>query len=106
MPIGNFVGTWNNTNKNTGAWIRLEIATKGNMIAVHFFGNCTPTPCDAGTAMAVYAGNPFIVTADAGFATRKHTLTLTGSTLHGTTFTHFTDGSGRADFTSEDDYTK
>ncbi len=102
--ITDFVGVWQNVDPNTRDWIRVEITAQGNTLTAHFFGACTPTPCDAGSTSTTYAGSPVSMTLVESFATRTFTLTLNGSILHITTFTHFTDNSGRPDYTIQDDF--
>ncbi len=102
--ITSFVGTWQNIDPNTRGWVRIEISAEGNTLFAHFFGACTPTPCDAGSTSAPFEGNPVHMHADESFATRDFTLSLAGDTLYVTTFTHFTDNSGRADYTRQDDF--
>jgi serine/threonine protein kinase len=102
--ITDFVGVWQNVDANTRDWIRVEITAQGNTLTAHFFGACTPTPCDAGSTSTTYAGSPVSMTLTGSFATRTFTLTLNGSILHITTFTHFTDNSGRPDYTIQDDF--
>jgi len=98
------VGTWQNSDPNTRDWVSIEITAQGNTLSAHFFGACTPTPCDAGSTSTSYTGNPVHLHLIESFATRDFTLTLTGSNLHVTTFTHFTDNSGRSDYTIQDDF--
>jgi hypothetical protein len=102
--IQSFVGIWYNVDTNTRDWVRVEISADGNILVAHFFGACTPTPCDAGTTTAPYNGNPMHMHLVASFATRDFTLLLQGNILHITTFTHFTDNSGRQDYTIHDDF--
>ena len=102
--ITRYVGKWQNVDPNTRDWVRIEISAAGNTLVAHFYGACSPTPCDAGSASATFAGDPVHMHADESFATRDFTLSLAGNTLHVTTFTHFTDNSGRADYTIQDDF--
>jgi hypothetical protein len=102
------VGNWMNTDPNTGGWIRVQITQYGGSYSVHIWGACTPTPCDGGSAPLVMDGP---TTAHAffnhGFATRNMTfLLLSPSELKVTTFTHFTDNSGRSDYTKIDTFYK
>ena len=102
--IASFVGVWQNVDSHTRGWIRIEITAQGNTLVAHFFGACVPTPCDAGSASAPFEGNPVHLYAVESFATRDFTLSLAGDTLYVTTFTHFTDNSGRSDYTAQDDF--
>lgn len=102
--ITNYVGTWQNSDPNTRDWVSVDITAQGNTLTAHFYGACTPTPCDAGSTSATYQGSPVYLHMVESFATRDFTLTLSGSILHVTTFTHFTDNSGRSDYTVQDDF--
>lgn len=102
--LRNFIGIWYNVDTQTRDWVRVEISADGNILVAHFFGACSPTPCDAGSTTAVYNGNPVQMHMVESFATRDFTLLLQGNILHITTFTHFTDNSGRADYTVYDDF--
>ncbi len=102
--IVSFVGVWQNVDPHTRDWIRIEVIAQGNTLVAHFFGACEPTPCDAGSASALFEGNPVHLHAVESFATRDFTLSLAGDTLHVATFTHFTDNSGRSDYTAQDDF--
>jgi len=106
VSASDYAGTWNNVDPNTRAWVRVVIALQGNTITAHFYGACSPTPCDAGSASASFNGNPVHVTLNNGFAVRSITLLLSGSTLQVTTATHFTDNSGRGDYTTQDNFQK
>jgi hypothetical protein len=104
--ITSFVGVWYNIDPNTRSWVRIEITAQGNTLTAHFFGSCIPTACDAGSTSTLFAGNPVRLHLVESFATRDFTLSLQGDVLHVTTFTHFTDNSGRTDYTSQDDFRK
>jgi hypothetical protein len=70
------------------------------------FGNCTPSWCDAGTQAAPFdAVRPtsFTMVFVESFATRTLDFVLLPSgELRLTNHTHFTDSSGRADYTIVD----
>jgi hypothetical protein len=108
IPIESFVGTWLNNNSSTRDWTKIEITSEGGALFAHIWGACHPTDCDAGIASATYNGNPARMSIDSGFAIFSFTFSLneSGNTLHVTTFTHYTDNSGREDMTSEDDFHK
>jgi hypothetical protein len=105
-PIESFVGTWLNVDTNTKNWTKIEITSGGDTLTAHIWGSCSPTDCDAGSTSAIYSGNPVLMILDHGFAIRNFTFSLNGDTLHVTTFNHYTDNSGRADRTDEDDFRK
>ena len=62
--------------------------------------------CSDDGASARYSGNPVLMIIDDGSEKYNFTLSLNGDTLHVTTFTDYTDNSGRADQTLEDDFRK
>ena len=62
--------------------------------------------CDEDTVSARYGGNPVLMFSDHGSATYNYTLSSNGDTLHVTTFMDYTDNSGSADETLEDDFRK
>ena len=99
-------GTWVNTDPATRDITRIGIAQQADgSLVMHGYGACVPTDCDWGTALLTLSGGQYAATYTFSFATVQLTLTQTGSTLHATTATHFTDSSGRADFTTSDDFT-
>jgi len=103
-----FVGNWMNIDPNTGGWIRAVITQYGESYSVHIWGACTPNPCDGGSAPLVVDG-PTAAHAffNHGFATLNMTfLLLSQGELQITTFTHFTDNSGRTDYTRIDTFYK
>lgn len=97
-----YVGVWRNGDPATRSWTTIEVTQKGDALVAHFWGACVPSDCDAGVTSAPYTGNPVHMYLDHGFATRSYTLMMAGDYLGVTTFTHFTDKSGRADYVSED----
>jgi len=97
-----YVGVWRNVDPATRSWTTIEITQKVDALVAHFWGACVPSDCDAGVTSAPYTGNPVDMYLDHGFATRSYTLALAGDHLRVTTFTHFTDKSGRADYVSGD----
>lgn len=99
-------GTWVNTDPATRDITHIAIAQQPDgSLVMHGYGACQPTDCDWGTAPLTFTAGQGTATYTFSFATVQLTLTQTGSTLHATTATHFTDGSGRADFTTSDDFT-
>jgi hypothetical protein len=103
-PATAYVGTWHNTNSNTQTWVSIEINLQGDYIVAHFYGACSPTPCDDGSASARFSGSPVHLSLDPGFEVETFVLNVTGTTLQVTTFTHFTDHSGRSDYTAQDTF--
>jgi hypothetical protein len=102
------IGTWinDNTVPDTRGWVSIDIAASGNNISAHFFGDCEPDPCDAGSASTAFTGTSFKVPLITDFKTQTITLSLAGGTLQVKTFTHFTDNSGRADMTKTETFHK
>jgi len=103
-PTAAFAGTWYNVDPNTGNWVRIEITLQENTITAHFWGACKSTPCDAGSASTLFDGNPVQVSLYEDYGVEQITLFLTGEILQVTTYTHFTDNSGRSDFTTQDNF--
>lgn len=105
-PLESFTGVWQNVDKNTGSWTFIEVTKQSKVVIAHFWGSCEPTDCDAGITSGIYEGNPVSLAKDQSFATYKFTLRLEEGVLHVTTFTHFTDNSGRKDKVTEDYFRK
>ena len=101
---GALVGTW--TNKTSNNVVKAVITDKGGKLEVDIYGACTPSPCNWGVVAAV----PYAATVSGGaaaafnanysfsFSTVIVIGHLQGAELVLETLTHFTDGSGRADF--------
>ena len=98
-------GTWFNVDAKTRGLVQIEI--KGNKI--HPYGACHPDPCDWGVlkaksfAQTVDSGLAVALLAkqNTGFSHVEITLSLErDGRLRAEVFTHFTDGSGRADYRS------
>jgi len=103
--LGAFPGTWKNVDPNTRGLVQIDIAATSNGVTVRPWGSCSPTPCDWGTqSVAVPSGaSAFDVHWDHGFATvDQHYQLNADGTLTVTGFTHFTDNSGRTDYTADD----
>jgi len=112
-PIESFVGIWHNTGSNPEGWPKIVIASEGGTLFANIRYTCEqpvywtfPKDCEAGVTSARYSGNPVLMIIDSGSETYNFTLSLNGDILHVTTFTDYTDNSGRADSTSEDDFRK
>jgi hypothetical protein len=102
------VGTW--TNKTSNNVVKAVITDSGGKFEVNLYGACVPTPCNWGAV----AGRPYAATVSGGaavafsadysfsFATVIVVGHLSGEELILETLTHFTDGSGRADFYFEE----
>lgn len=105
--LGQFQGNWINTNSATKSLVRLVI--RGT--EVHPFGKCHPNPCDWGELPAVAygpsTGAAVRRSAEALVATRHTSYSevifviepVRNHDLRVSTFTRFTDNSGRTPFT-------
>jgi hypothetical protein len=98
------VGTW--INKTSNNVVKAVITDHGGKLEVNLYGACVPTPCNWGAVAAM----PYAATVSGGaavalsanysfsFSTVIVIGHLAGKDLILETLTHFTDGSGRADF--------
>jgi len=108
--INQFVGHWRNADPNTRGITQLLIGVQANKVMVHAWGQCTPQDCDWGVVPGyAYAHNvsenmmagTAAVTAfyKTGFSETIIVLHAVGNQLKANTFTHFTDNSGRSNYT-------
>ncbi|HLO88557.1 MAG TPA: hypothetical protein VK203_26605 [Nostocaceae cyanobacterium] len=103
-----FVGTWVNTNPNTGGITRVVITSAGgNKLNIEAFGKCQPSDCKWGKTNLVTYGNSVqdanhrygTATYNPGFAETLLTLDLRNkNALTVQNFTRFTDNSGRQNY--------
>lgn len=104
-------GTWFNVDANTRGLVQIEIHDN----KIHPYGACLPNPCDWGVLKA----KSFAQTVDSGLAVAlvakqstsfshvEITLSLErDGRLRAEAFTHFTDGSGRADYRTVNFFTR
>lgn len=100
-------GDWQNVDPNTRGIV--EIVIKGTK--VHPFGACHPTACDQGVVKAKSFASSvdssdirrLVAKEHTGFSQVEITLLLEpDGRLRADRFTHFTDGSGRADYSAVD----
>ncbi len=106
-PLNEWLGAW---NKNAGELVSLSVSNSGGNLSVAVKGQCSPNPCDWGSAAATAYSNSaatdpssntdaIIATFNQGFATKTVVLDgRAGDTLRAHVYTHFTDGSGRNDY--------
>jgi chitodextrinase len=101
-------GHWTNVT-TTGGVTKTDIFSSCSgytqNFSVHVWGACHPSDCDWGTVGATKQSDSQLTAFyDPGFAEENVTLTYDRSSglLTVTVFTHFTDDSGRADYTSTD----
>jgi len=110
--ISQFTGTWKNADPNTRGITRLTITGNGNALKMQAWGKCTPQDCDWGEVTA-YPYAPDVSSgieqnAQAVSATFNTSFSqtlvivrpLSRSSLRAETYTRFTDGSGRSNYTS------
>ena len=109
-PIESFVGIW---HSYTGPWPKIVIASEGGTLFANIRYACErpeywtfPKDCEAGVPSATYGGNPVLMIIDSRSETYNFTLSLNVDILHVTTFIDYTDNSGRADETHEDEFHK
>jgi hypothetical protein len=107
-----FVGTWTNSKSNN--IVKAVITDAGGKFEVNLYGACSPNPCNWGAVVAM----PYAATVSGGaavafsanysfsFSTVIVVGHLQGAELILETLTHFTDGSGRADFYFSETMTK
>ncbi|PQA88454.1 hypothetical protein [Hyphococcus luteus] len=107
MPLNQWTGAY---EKNTDGLHSLSITNNGGALEISVKGECTPNPCDWGSAPAVAfadsaggdpASNTEAITAvyNQSFATKTIVLDgRAGNTLRAHIYTHFTDNSGRSDY--------
>jgi hypothetical protein len=104
-PVSAFIGAWKNVDPNTRSLVEIDITGTATGLTVHPWGACSPTPCDWGSQMVTVplGASAFDVFWDQGFATvNQHYQLNVDGTLTVSMFTHFTDNSGRSDYTSTD----
>jgi hypothetical protein len=103
--INDLNGTWVNADPNTSGFVRIVF----DGTTVHPNGNCTPRPCDWGIVegriygASVRSPAPVAMTAIAVNKFDEVVITLlleSDGRLRVDSFTHFTDGSQRADYHS------
>lgn len=101
--IGALDGTWVNVDPATRGLVRIAIDAK----KIHPYGACHPDACDWGVlkaksfAASVDSSNATALQAKkvTSFSRAEITLSLeSDGRLRAEVFTHFTDGSGRADY--------
>jgi hypothetical protein len=113
--VAPFVGTWQNDDPATQAQTRAVVGVVGADFTVSGYGSCSPTECDWASAVGGPRTTPqsdasdgeLSIYWDFGFKTMSQTLRLLpDGRLHIHSFNHFTDGSGRQDYTLDEDFHK
>ena len=54
-------GVWDNVDSSTGGAVRLVISHTNDTLTVHWYGACSPDPCDNGSQSKEYTGEPFTI---------------------------------------------
>ncbi len=99
--LGEFVGNWQNVDRNTRGITQLAIRQKGNFLGVHSWGSCYPRDCDHGETTVAFQGNPVIVSQEFSFKKEIKRLTmLRNGQLRVLSENIFTDGT-RRDYVQE-----
>ena len=110
--VNQFTGTWTNTDPDTRGITKLEITKQGSALKMHAWGQCQPEDCDWGTVPAfLYAPNVSANMMQTGKVMTANYKTGSSETLvivkpagknrlKAETFTRFTDGSNRSNYTS------
>jgi hypothetical protein len=75
VQAADFKGTWVNVDAATTGIKRFEITTSGNTVNVHWFGACSPTPCDNGVETGTYGTEPLVINTTHA-PTRTFTITF------------------------------
>lgn len=104
-----FAATWTNLDPNTFDITKAAIRFDASQIYVHLWGKCSPTDCDWGEASVPVASastGTLPVKFVFSFAEETQQVTLVGDQLKITGTTHYTDNSGRTDFSSTDLFNK
>jgi hypothetical protein len=117
QPGAYYAGNWTNAHPAGGiAQVRVQVQNQGRLFLVHLWGQCTPSPCDWGmTGAKPFGGSvssspetdvaSLQAAYDQGFAVKQVELRLLDpNTLSVQISTHFKDGSGRQDYTTEDTF--
>jgi hypothetical protein len=111
--VAPFVGSWQNDNAATREQTRAVIGVNGANLELWGYGACVPTDCDWASTVDGPRTTPQSDATDGqlsivwefSFKTTTQTLTLLpDGHLHITSFHHFTDGSGRPDRTTNEDF--
>jgi len=101
--IDDFIGDWVNVDVNTRGMTHLEIAkVNDSTVSFHGYGKCHPSDCDWGVIIVPFTPGTVMGTYNFGFKTTRLTVHFSNGQLLVENFNHFTDGSGRADYTEND----
>lgn len=110
--VNQFKGTWTNTDPDTRGITKIVITQQGSALRMHAWGQCQPEDCDWGKVPAfIYApsvssnmmqtGRVMTANYKTGFSETLVVVKPAGKNrLKAETFTRFTDGSNRSNYTS------
>jgi hypothetical protein len=104
-----FAATWTNADPNTLDITKAAIRFDASQIYIHLWGKCSPTDCDWGEAyvpVADASGGTLPVKFVFSFAEETQQVTLLGDQLKIAGTTHYTDNSGRTDYSYTDLFNK
>jgi hypothetical protein len=97
-PITAFSSLWVNENPQTRSIPQVHIFVDGSKLYAHVWGSCTPVWCDWGIEQGSVNEGIAEIFWDAGFVEERLFIELLDADrLQVTTYSHFTDNSGRAD---------
>jgi hypothetical protein len=108
LGMSRLLGTWLAENPNTRGIVKVVLRSGSSGPTMHWFGACSPSPCNNGVHPATLFGSSvsaqqaigFTSTDNEGFAIARFTGYLQIQTLVIVYTTHFRDNSGRTDYLS------
>jgi hypothetical protein len=74
LRVADFVGDWKNDNPQTRGVTTLEVRQRGDALAVHAWGACSPKDCDWGVSTGLAEHRSANIEWDQGFVLRKMSL--------------------------------
>ena len=113
VPLNEFSGSWKNVDPQARGLTTIQIRVAGNKAWVHAWGSCSPRDCDWGEVEATafapdvssHAVRSVAAVYTTGFSQTHLTLHAgTSETLEVESATHFTDKSGRSDYSAKDSF--
>jgi hypothetical protein len=114
-PVPALPAIWVNTSATGGLRaVILSLGSGSGLLQVHAYGFCSPVPCSWGTvtgitfgsSVSATSGRTFLAPYRFGFAVKllDGTVNAAGTRLTVTTWTEFTDHSGRSNYKSTDTF--
>ncbi len=105
-PMTKFAGNWSNEDRSTGIITRIFVDQQFDKALVHAWSRCRPTDCDLGIARTpsfeAYYGSLEVKWHSRSSVIRANLALVRGDRLQVRTKVHFTDDSGRSDYTFVD----